>query len=82
MFLGACSAVQHQWENAASARYDIQVSNNASTWTTIYSDQNGNGGVDDIMDLDGLGRYVRMYSHARTTQYGNSSWEFEVYGCR
>ena len=37
------------------------------------------GGTDDIA-LGVSGRYVRMYSHARTTQWGNSLWEFEVWG--
>lgn len=37
--------------------------------------------VDTI--TSGLGvtaRYVRMYSRKRNTQYGDSLWEFEIYG--
>jgi hypothetical protein len=69
-----------RWENAASADYDIQVGNSPGSWTTVYTDSAGNGGVDEILGLNQTARYVRMYSRARTTQYGNSLWEFEVYG--
>jgi hypothetical protein len=73
-------SVTLRWENAASAHYDIQVSDDASTWTTVFSEPNGNGGVDQIEDINVKGRYVRMFSHARTTQYGNSLWELDVFG--
>jgi hypothetical protein len=72
------------WEAAASADYDIQVAAEGTggngPWTTIYTDPHGNGGVDTITGLNATARYVRMYSRARTTSYGNSLWEFEVNG--
>lgn len=68
-----------RWETAYGRAYQIQVSNNASTWTTIYSTSNGDGGVDDL-SVSGTGRYVRMYGTARGTPWGYSLWEFEVYG--
>jgi beta-glucanase (GH16 family) len=68
-----------RWEAAYGKAYQIQVSNNASTWTTIYSTTSGDGGVDDLT-VSGSGRYVRMYGTARATPYGYSLWEFEVYG--
>jgi cysteine-rich repeat protein len=74
------SRVWIKWENAASADYDLQVSNNGTSWTNIYTDHNGNGGTDDITGLSGSGRYLRMYSRARTTQYGNSIYEIRTYG--
>ncbi len=73
--------VRLSWETAASANYDIQVRSSATApWTTIYSDTAGNGVVDDITGLGTKARYVRMYSRARTTGYGNSLWELEVFG--
>ncbi len=79
------SRVVLQWEAAASASYDIDVATNAAgPWTTIYSTTNGDGGTDDITEELGLtpaaGRYVRMYGHTRTTLYGHSLYEFDVYG--
>lgn len=73
-------AVKLRWENAASARYDIRVSKDGTNWTTLATEPNGNGGTDDISGLAATARYVQMYSHARTTQFGNSLFEFEVYG--
>ena len=65
------------WETAYGKEYKIQVSDDASTWTTIYHETNGNGGIDDLT-VSGTGRYVRMYGIARSTQYGYSLWEFEI----
>jgi cysteine-rich repeat protein len=82
--LGARRTVNHvqlSWEAAASANYDIQVSNGANgPWTTVYNDPNGDGGLDDITGLNAVGRYVRMFSRARTTPYGNSLFDFAIYG--
>ncbi len=67
------------WENAYATAYQIQVSSDAKTWTPIYSTTTGIGGT-QTLDLSGSGRYIRMYGTARTTQYGYSLWEFQVYG--
>jgi CubicO group peptidase (beta-lactamase class C family) len=80
--LGTVQYVHHAklyWETAASANYDVRVSNDGQNWTTIYSDTHGNGGTDEFV-LDQTTRYVRVYSHQRTTQYGVSLWEFQLFG--
>jgi mannan endo-1,4-beta-mannosidase len=69
------------WEAAYGRSYQIQVSSNGSTWTTIHSTTNGDGGRDEI-NVNGTGRYVRMLGTVRATQWGYSLWEFEVYGTR
>ncbi|HPG39936.1 MAG TPA: FG-GAP-like repeat-containing protein [bacterium] len=67
------------WESAFGRVYDIQVSNNAADWTTIYSESGGNGGT-DIVVFDAVNtRYVRMYGVQRGTQYGFSFYEFLVF---
>ena len=58
--------------------FQIQVSTDNSTWTTIYSTTAGTGG-DQTLSVAGTGRYIRMYGTARATQYGYSLWEFQVY---
>lgn len=68
------------WEAAAGKVYDIQVSDNASNWQTVAAITGGNGGEDDIVFNDVSARYVRMYGTERTTPYGYSLYEFEVYG--
>ncbi|MBX5457158.1 MAG: discoidin domain-containing protein [Thermogemmatispora sp.] len=72
------SHIQLVWEVAYGSAYQIQVSNDGSTWTTIYSTTSGTGGVDDF-DVSGSGRYVRLYGTARGTPYGYSLWEFGIY---
>lgn len=75
------SKVVLNWEAAYGKSYQIQVSDNATNWSTIYSTTNSDGGIDDIT-LSGTGRYVRMNGVARATGYGYSLWEFDVYGSR
>ena len=68
------------WESAYGKAYQIQVSTNATAWTTIYSTTNGAGGTEYLTGLSGVGRYVRMYGTQRGTIYGYSLWEFQVFG--
>jgi Beta-glucanase/Beta-glucan synthetase len=67
-----------QWEAAYATAYQIQISNDATSWTTIYSTITGPGGT-EIIYTGGTGRYIRMYGTQRATQYGYSLWEFEVF---
>ena len=73
------SQVVIQWETASAKAYQIQTSNDGSTWTSVYSTTTGPGGT-ETLNISGSGRYVRMYGTARSTQYGYSIWEFQVYG--
>ena len=74
------SRVVLNWEAGYGKSYNIQVSNDNISWTTIYTTTTGNGGTDDLTGLSGSGRYVRMYGIARATAYGYSLYEMEVYG--
>jgi hypothetical protein len=67
------------WEAAYAKAFQIQTSNNGTSWTTIYSTTTGTGGVQNL-SVSGSGRYVRMNGTQRATQYGYSLWEFGVYG--
>ncbi|OUC96210.1 discoidin domain-containing protein [Streptosporangium minutum] len=81
--LGAVSPISRVklfWEEAYGEAYKIQVSDDAATWTTVYSTSSGDGGEDDLTGLSGSGRYVRMYGTARGTEYGYSLYEFQVFG--
>jgi O-glycosyl hydrolase len=81
--LGATYSVNRvvlNWETAYANGYQVQVSNNTSSWTTIFTTSTGNGGTDDLTGLSGTGRYVRVYATSRGTSYGFSLFEFKVYG--
>ena len=73
------SQVSLSWEAAYASAFQIQVSDNGSTWSSIYSTSSGTGGTQNL-NVSGSGRYVRMYGTARATQYGYSIWEFQIYG--
>jgi len=68
------------WETAYASAYQIQVSTDNTTWTTIYSTTTGGGGVEYVNGLSGNGRYVRMYGTQRGTSYGYSLWDFNIFG--
>jgi hypothetical protein len=74
----AINRVTLYWENAYGSAYQIQVSNDATTWATIETVTNGTGGTNDFPGLSASGRYIRMYGTKRGTQYGYSLWEFQV----
>ncbi|MEV5754002.1 discoidin domain-containing protein [Actinoallomurus sp. NPDC052308] len=80
--LGASATVSQvvlTWETAYATAFQIQVSDDAATWRTVYSTTSGTGGK-QTLDVSGTGRYVRIYGTARATGYGYSLWEFQVYG--
>ncbi|WP_213451805.1 discoidin domain-containing protein [Rhizomonospora bruguierae] len=66
------------WEAAYATAYQVQVSNDGASWTTIYSTTSGDGGFDDLA-LTGSARYVRVNGTQRATTYGYSLWEVGVY---
>ncbi len=79
--LGASASVCQvvlQWETAYATAFQVQVSSDGSTWTTIYSTTTGTGGT-QTLTVAGSGRYIRVYGTARATAYGYSLWEFAVY---
>ena len=73
------SSVTLRWEAAYATGFQIQTSNDATNWTSIYTTTTGTGG-NQTLSVSGSGRYVRMYGTARATGYGYSLWEFEIYG--
>lgn len=73
-------AVRLKWELACAKVYNIQVSNDAQNWDTIYVTLNGQGGTEEITGLNARARYIRMYGMLRYREWGYSLWEFEVFG--
>ncbi|SDX48978.1 discoidin domain-containing protein [Paenibacillus sp. CF384] len=67
------------WENAFGKAYTIDVSLDGEKWTTVYTTDNGNGGIDDISFAPVQAKFVKMNGIKRGSPYGFSLWEFEVY---
>jgi hypothetical protein len=86
--LGSTKKVNHvkiDWQNSAAANYEIQVSDNGTTFTPILTKTGLPGAVaghriDDWTGLNGAGRYVRVYCTLRETIYGYSIYELDIYG--
>jgi hypothetical protein len=74
----AICQVTINWETAYASAFQLQVSNDATNWTSIYNTTSGTGG-NQTYNVSGTGRYIRMYSTARATQYGDSLWELGVH---
>jgi hypothetical protein len=71
-----------KWWGDYAVAYQIQVSSDATNWTSIYSTGTGDGATDDVA-VAGSGRYVRMYGTVRSNSGNNgrySIYEMEVYG--
>ena len=68
------------WETAYGLSYEIQISDDAQNWTTVYTETSGDGGEDVIFVGVQTARYVKMNGLIRGTEWGYSLWEFEVSG--
>ena len=67
------------WEAAYATAFQVQVSNDNSTWTTVYSTTTGAGGQ-ETFPISTTAHYIRMYGTVRATTFGYSIFEFDVYG--
>ncbi|MDG4840072.1 discoidin domain-containing protein [Micromonospora sp. WMMD967] len=72
--------VRLTWEAAYARAYQVQVSPDNATWSTVHTTTTGDGGVDDIA-ISATGRYLRVQGTQRALPaYGYSLWELEVHG--
>jgi hypothetical protein len=71
--------VRLNWEAAYATAYQIQLSDDGSTWTTALDVEDGHGGIEEH-GISASGRYLRVNGTRRATQWGYSLRELEVYG--
>lgn len=78
----AVGKVRLDWEGAYGKDYNIQVSDDAQTWTTVGTRTNNAGaGIDTVtLNAGAKGRYVRWQGIARGTSWAYSLWSMEVLG--
>lgn len=74
------SEVKITWENAKGKDYLVQVADTVGNWHNLKTITGNNDLINDHTGLTGAGRYVQIYGTARTTGYGYSIFELEVYG--
>lgn len=68
------------WEFAKAKDYTIQTSLDGTTWTTIKTIAGNTATDNDHVEISSIGRYVRIFCTARTSLFGYSIYELEVYG--
>lgn len=67
------------FEDAYAKSFKIQVSDDAKSWTEVYSTNEGRVGEQKIRFTEIKARYVRMYGIERGSYWGYSLYNFEVY---
>lgn len=80
--LGATTKIHRvviHWEAAFASEYSVQVSDDGTTWTQVYTTSSGNGGADEIFLAPIETRHVRVYCAQRGTNYAFSIYELEVF---
>jgi CxxC motif-containing protein (DUF1111 family) len=67
--------IQLQWENSYGKQYNLQASDDGTTFTTVRTVTAGAGGTEEFFNLGINARYVRLQGVQRGTQYGYSLYE-------
>ncbi len=68
------------WESAYAVEYEVQISDDAQNWKTIYAELRGNGGKDIIDVGSQKARYLRIFGKKRCNEdWGYSLWEIGVH---
>jgi hypothetical protein len=73
------TSVVLDWESAYARGFSVKTSANGTAWSTLYSTAAGTGGR-QTLTVTGSGRYVRLETTVRATQWGVSLTEFQVFG--
>ena len=67
------------WETAYADSYELQVSNDAVNWTTIYSTASGDGGADVVYVGEQTAGYLKVSCTQPSTGWGYSLWEIDLF---
>jgi hypothetical protein len=71
------SRVRLKWEGAFAKDYELQVSNDGTSWTTVRHVKDSEGGIEEH-EVSQAARYVRVLGRKRATPYGISLYELQV----
>jgi hypothetical protein len=73
-------SVRIVWQHAFAAKYAIQTGTSMTgPWTTV-ANVNGQIGAQTVPNIGATTRFLRMLGIKRSTSFGYSLYEFEVYG--
>lgn len=69
------------WETAYATSYDLMLSGDAVDYEIVYAATDAKGGTQTItLPKGSKGQYLRLLCKTRSTGYGSSLYEIEVYG--
>ncbi|MFH1368395.1 MAG: discoidin domain-containing protein [Elusimicrobiota bacterium] len=72
--------VKIQWENASAKKYEIQTSNDGIEWINKAEVEDGKEGEEKIIKFVPTPvSYIRIFCEERTSKYGYSIYEIEVF---
>jgi hypothetical protein len=74
------SDIRLSWENAHAKMYDIEFSDDKTNWLTVYRNNDCQGKVEEILDINKPARYIKLNLKHRASEWGYSLWEIEVFG--
>jgi hypothetical protein len=74
------SQVSINWEWSAGRAYDIQVSSGGTDWVTVASASQTTKGIKTTSFIPTDARFVRVLCKERTSTYGYSFYEAQVFG--
>lgn len=72
------NSVNIVWENAYASLYDVQTSDDGSTWATAKTVVGGGG--EESTPIGAYTRHIRIVGRERATAYGISMWELQALG--
>jgi uncharacterized repeat protein (TIGR03806 family) len=72
-------SVKLTWSSAYAKAFQIQVSSDAASWSSVYSSSIGAGGVQPISFTTTNARFVRLYATQQGNASGYSLTELAVY---
>ncbi|MDN5894543.1 MAG: discoidin domain-containing protein [Nocardioides sp.] len=73
------SRVVLDWEDASAKSYQIEVSDDGSTWRTVWRTTDGAGGIETARFDPVTARHVRVHMSERATRYGYSLHEIAIH---
>ena len=75
----AIRSVKTHWEISSAKKYDLEISEDGVTFTTVWSKIDGyrNMGMVESVLNGAIGRFIRMHAYERTINYGYSIFEMQ-----
>ena len=67
------------WGDAYGKAYQLQISDDNTTWKTIFTETGGDGRIDNIQNISVSARFVRMLGTGMATAKGFALNEMEIY---